>query len=99
MTKQTKTQLKLKEYDEWDGSPGTSQCVHFDYHEIDDLSDRTIRRFLAEGDYSEGGDERYVEVYHGERLVATYTAPEIRRIAAALRGAAKRAGKTITTGC
>jgi hypothetical protein len=58
-----------------------------------------VRRFLAEGDYSEGGSERYVEVYSGEYLLGTWTAPQIRRSAAAIRAAAKRTGKSVVTGC
>lgn len=90
------TTIRLKEYDRVNGC---EECVHFADYELPSTEPAAIRRFLAEGDYSEGGSERYVEVYVGERQIASYTAPEIRRIAAALRGAAKRAGKTVTTGC
>ena len=93
-----KTTKKIR-LDEYDLVNGLTECVHFDYYELPDLSERTIKRFLAEGDYSEGGSERYVEVYFGDDRIGSWSAPEIRRSAAAIRAAAKRTGKAVVTGC
>jgi hypothetical protein len=91
--------ITLSEYDHWDGPPGTSQCVNVSRHDVQSLDVASIRRLLAQGEYSEGGPERYVEVTHDGRHVVTMTAPEIRRCAAALRAASKRTGKPVVTGC
>ena len=88
--------IMLKEYDTVDACV---ECVYFGNYEVPGVGTKDIRRFLASGDYSEGGSDRRVEVFHGDHHIGTWTAPEIRRIAAALRGAAKRAGKQIVTGC
>jgi hypothetical protein len=74
--------LKVKEYDLW---AGCIQCVNNEVFPADWLGDTesTVRNFLAGGDYSEGDENRRVEVsvitanvgqYH-----ATYSAPQIRR--------------------
>lgn len=74
--------LRLKEYDRWDGCV---QCVNNEVFAADWLgsTERTVRNFLAGGDYSKGGEDRTVEVSivaaDGEQYHATYSAPQIRR--------------------
>ena len=70
--------LQVKEYDLWDGCIA---CVNNDVYPATWLgnTERTVRNFLAGGDYSEGDEERFVEVYIGDRLHGTYSAPRIRR--------------------
>jgi hypothetical protein len=74
--------LEIKEYDYWDG---TIQCVHNDIYPTEWLgsTERTVRNFLAGGDYSEGDDNRTVEVSvvngDDETYHASYSAPQIRR--------------------
>ena len=79
MTATKKTiKLRLSENDLVDGC---RECVHFGDYEADWLgsTERTIRNFLAGGDYSEGGSERHVEVSIGGVVHGIYTAPQIRR--------------------
>lgn len=74
--------LRIKEYDRWDGC---IQCTQNNVWVVDWLGgmERTIRNFLAGGDYSCGDEDRTVEVYvvsaDGERHHATYSAPRIRK--------------------
>lgn len=75
---QTTLKVQLKEYDD---VGGCTECVHFGNYDATRLAttEATVRNFLAGGDYSEGGSERYVEVYISGNLHGTYTAPQIRR--------------------
>jgi hypothetical protein len=71
-------EIKVKEYSE---HHGYADCVFHDDFTARWLgsTERTVRAFLAEGDYSEGGTERYVEVYIAGKLHGIYDAPQIRR--------------------
>lgn len=70
--------VQVKEYDKCDGC---TQCVHNETYPATWIgsTERTIRNFLAGGDYSEGDGERYVEIYIEGDYHGIYTAPEIRR--------------------
>lgn len=70
-------ELHIKEYDLVDGF---SECVHAETYHARWLgrTERTVRAFLAGGDYSEGDDNREVYVTFRGRTFR-YTAPQIRR--------------------
>lgn len=77
-TKMKTMELRVKEYDMVDGC---SQCVHNECYQASKLktTEATVRNFLAGGDYSEGTEDRYVEVYIGGEYHGLYTAPRIRK--------------------
>jgi hypothetical protein len=74
----TTISLRVKEYDTWDGC---SACVNNEIYTATWLgnTEKTVRNFLAGGDYSVGDDKRYVEVYVNCQLHGEYSAPRIRR--------------------
>ena len=82
MTATHKITLRCKEYDKWDGCV---QCVNNEIFAADWIgsTESTVRNFLAGGDYSEGGDDRTVEVSvvtgTEEKYHSSYSAPQIRR--------------------
>jgi hypothetical protein len=47
--------------------------------------ENTVREYLAQGDYREGGEERIVSVNVDGEYYGSYTAPQIRRFQAARR--------------